>query len=304
MQNIPSKVELVEVGPRDGFQSQTQVIPTQDKLKFILGMLNAGVKKIQATSFVSRFKVPQLADAEELLALLPRYEGVCYSALALNTKGIRRALQSNVDVLEISLSASREHSLRNTGMDLEQARAEALEMARLCQENSLPAKASIQCAFGCVLEGRVPEQRILDMAQELVQAGVGFLNLADTTGLADPLRITSLVGKLQKCFPDVVLGLHLHDTRGMGLVNMYCGLQMGVCSFDASIGGLGGCPFVPGAAGNIASEDCVYLCQRLGKETGIDLQGLVDLTQDLQDYLGHPLPAKINPKTWQGVDDN
>ncbi|MFO8033512.1 MAG: hydroxymethylglutaryl-CoA lyase [Desulfohalobiaceae bacterium] len=300
MQQFPSQIELVEVGPRDGFQSEAQVLPTRDKLKFIQALLDSGVKRIQATSFVSKSKVPQLADCEELLSLLPRQEGVCFSALALNSKGVSRALQSKLDLLEISLSASNKHSLRNTGMDLKQARSEAKEMARLCLQNSLPAKASIQCAFGCVLEGRIPEQRVLDIAHELTQVGISALSLADTTGLAAPPGIIRLVGALQERYPDVQLGLHLHDTRGLGLVNMYCGLQMGVRSFDAAIGGLGGCPFVPNAAGNIASEDAVYLCQRLGIETGIDLQGLVDLTQELQGYLGHALPAKINSRTWQG----
>jgi hydroxymethylglutaryl-CoA lyase len=301
MQKIPYQVELVEVGPRDGFQSESQVIPTRDKLKFIQALLDSGLKRIQATSFVNKSKVPQLADSEELLALLPREEGVCFSALALNSKGVRRALQSKVDLLEISLSASQEHSLRNTGMDLEQAKSEAKEMARLCLQNAQPAMASIQCAFGCVLEGRIQEQRVLDMADELIQSGIGALNLADTTGLAAPPGIISLVGALQERYPDLHLGLHLHDTRGLGLVNMFCGLQMGVGSFDVALGGLGGCPFVPGAAGNIASEEAVYLCQRLGIETGIELQGLVSVTQELQGYLGHALPAKLNSRTWQGV---
>ncbi|MFP4213553.1 MAG: hydroxymethylglutaryl-CoA lyase [Desulfohalobiaceae bacterium] len=301
MPKIPAEIELVEVGPRDGFQAESLVIPTQDKLQFIQNLLDAGIRKIQATSFVSRSKVPQLADAEELLALLPRYDGVSYSALALNTGGVRRALQSQrVDLVEISLSASNTHSLRNTGMDLEQARQEAMQMARMCLGSAQPVKASIQCAFGCLLEGRIPAQRVLDIASDLAQAGISSISLADTTGMAAPPGIESLVSSLQGMFPDIQLGLHLHDTRGLGLVNMYCGLQQGVSSFDAAIGGLGGCPFVPGAAGNICSEDALYLCRRLGIETGIDLQALVQMSRELQDYLGRALPARINSRTWQG----
>lgn len=299
MHNFPARIELVEVGPRDGFQAEAQIIPTQDKIKFIQALIGAGLKKIQVTSFVSQSKVPQLADAEEILAALPRTKETCFSALTLNAQGVRRALQSGADQVEVSLSASLEHGLRNTGMSLEKARSEALEMVKLCQKNNTPVRASIQCAFGCVYEGFIPEQRVLDLALDLAQAGVETLVLADTTGLGSPVSIVSLLCRLQRLAPDISIGLHLHDTRGLGLVNMFCALEYGVRSFDTSIGGMGGCPFVTNASGNISSEDAAYLCQRLGVETGIELQGLLDLTQKLEGYLGHGLPARIKPHTWQ-----
>ncbi len=299
MHNFPARIELVEVGPRDGFQAEAKIIPTQDKINFIQALIGAGLKKIQVTSFVSQSKVPQLADAEEILAALPRTPETCFSALTLNAQGVRRALQSRADQVEVSLSASREHGLRNTGMSLEKARSEALEMVKLCQENNTPVRASIQCAFGCVCEGFIPEQRVLDLALELARAGVETLVLADTTGLGSPVSVASLLCRLQILAPDISIGLHLHDTRGLGLVNMYCALEYGVRSFDTSIGGMGGCPFVTNASGNVSSEDAAYLCQRLGVQTGIELQGLLDLTQKLEGYLGHGLPAKIKPHTWQ-----
>ncbi len=299
MLSLPSDLQVCEVGPRDGFQSQSQILPTHKKVEIIESLIKAGFDLIQVTSFVHPKSVPQLADAEDLLAALPKLPQVNYNVLSLNKKGVERALASKADQIEVSVSASNEHGKKNTGMPREKARAEAQEMARMCLDEDRWVRASIQCAFGCFLQGEISEQLIKDMVGEIFQSGVWDIVLADTPGLAHPLSISRLVSALFQDFPHIRLGLHLHDTRGLGLANALTALQLGVNNLDTSLGGMGGCPFLPNAAGNIPSEDTLYLCDKMGIQTGLDIHTLLETTQKLEVLLDKTLPAKIKKNTME-----
>ena len=291
----PKKVDLVEVGPRDGFQSESRVLSTQEKAEVIRGLLESGMREIQVTSFVHPNKVPQLADAEELLASLPRPEGVVYTVLTLNIKGVERALQSPADRIEVSMSLSDAHSRRNAGMSRERAMSEAEKMLDMCRQAGRSARVSLQCAFGCVLEGKVSSRLVEEAGHKFARAGAEEIVLADTSGMADPLAVEELLSVLRNVAPGVEIALHLHDTRGLGLANALRALQLGVSRFDTSAGGMGGCPFHPGAAGNIPTEDTAYLCSRLGIPTGVDLQELLRVTQELEALYHREFPARIRP---------
>jgi hydroxymethylglutaryl-CoA lyase len=297
MQHYPEGVDLVDVGPRDGFQSESRVLATQEKDNVIRGLLDAGLREIQVTSFVNPDRVPQLADAEELLAELPFREGVSYLALTLNAKGVKRALASPVHRIEVSLSLSDAHSRRNTGMSRERSLSEAEEMLAMCNRAGRSARVSLQCAFGCVLEGPVPLQRVQEAVRMLYRAGAEEIVLADTPGVADPPAIEEGVSVLRKIAPQAFHGLHLHDTRGLGLANVLRALQLGVTRFDTAVGGMGGCPFHPGAAGNIPTEDTAFLCSRLEAATGIDLQRVAGVTAELENLYAKTFPAKIRSGT-------
>lgn len=297
MPHYPAGVDLVDVGPRDGFQSENRVLATQDKKGVILGLLDAGLREIQVTSFVNPDRLPQLADAEELLAVLPFPEAVSYLALTLNVKGVERALASPVHRIEVSLSLSDAHSRRNTGMSRERALSEAQEMLAMCKRAGRSARVSLQCAFGCVLEGPVPLHRLREAMQTLYRAGAEELVLADTPGVADPPAIDERVSVLREIAPQAFHTLHLHDTRGLGMANVLRALQLGVTRFDTAVGGMGGCPFHPGAAGNIPTEDTAFLCSRLEAATGIDLQRVAGVTAELEDLYARSLPAKIRSGT-------
>ncbi len=293
----PESVDLVEVGPRDGFQSEPRVLSVLEKKDVILGLLEAGLREIQVASFVNPHRVPQLADAPELLAALPRPEGVTYIALTLNAKGVERALQSPAHRIEVSLSLSDAHSRRNTGMSRERALAEAEEMVALCRGMDRPARISLQCAFGCFLEGAVPAGRVHEAVSRLAANWADEVVLADTPGLADPRAVEERLAVLREAAPHVRPALHLHDTRGLGQANVLRALQLGVRRFDTAVGGMGGCPFLPGAAGNIPTEDTAYLCHRMGANTRLDLQRLARLTSDLEAMFAKTFPAKIRSET-------
>ena len=292
-----SRLHLVEVGPRDGFQSLRRPIETRDKLEAIDHLLEAGITEIQACSFVHPGKVPQMADAEELVSRLPARDSVRYTCLALNEKGLERARSCGLSHVEVSVSCSDAHGRRNAGVPLAEAQKLAPRMLRLASRYGVSPHASLQCAFGCVFEGAIPVQRVLDMAKSCLDAGAGHVVLADTTGLATP---ASVHHSLERLVPEVgaeSLGLHFHDTRGLGLVNLFTALDYGIARFDTAVGGMGGCPFIPDAAGNIPTEDTVFLIQSLGIATGIDIHKLMDCTNRLEALLGIRLPAKIRPDT-------
>lgn len=293
MHRYPEGVDLVDVGPRDGFQSENRVLSTQEKDHVIRGLLEAGLREIQVASFVNPERVPQLADAEELLAVLPFREGVSYLALTLNAKGVRRALSTPVHRIEVSLSLSDAHSRRNTAMSRERSLSEAQEMLAMCKSAGRSARVSLQCAFGCVLEGPVPLHRVQEAVRTLYSAGAEEVVLADTPGVADPPAIEERVSVLREVAPQAFHALHLHDTRGLGLANVLRALQLGVTRFDTAVGGMGGCPFHPGAAGNIPTEDTAFLCSRLGAATGIDLEALARVTALLESLYGKTFPAKV-----------
>ena len=292
--NLPKKVSLIEVGPRDGFQFEKKIIPTNLKAEIISGLVYAGLKDIQVTSFVHPEVVPQMADAEELLRHLPKKENVRYSALVLNEKGVERAHLSGLQHLEISISASDTHSRKNAGMPFEKALEMGKDMIRLAQEYKMEIRAGIQCAFGCVYEGRISEERVLKIANDFLEIGIQTLAISDTTGMANPLSIQNLTKKLMPEAGNTPVVLHLHDTRGLGLVNVMAAMECGVTRFDTALAGMGGCPFVSGAAGNIATEDAAWLMKSLNIETGVDISKVAKCSQKLEDFFEKKFPGKMH----------
>jgi hydroxymethylglutaryl-CoA lyase len=291
--SYPDRVTLIEVGPRDGFQFESKIIPTPLKVEIISGLVAAGLKQIQVTSFVHPQRVPQMADAESLLRALPVWENVDLSGLVLNRAGLERARRAGLRQVEISISASDTHSRKNTGMPLDEAFQRGQEMVDLARQYGMQVRAGIQCAFGCVYDGAIPPQRVVDMARAFIDQGAAALALADTTGMADPLSIRRLVTEVQRATGETSLILHLHDTRGLGLVNLMAGLECGVTRFDTALAGMGGCPFVAGAAGNIATEDTVYLLDRLQVKTGISIRDVAACSIKLEKFYGKRFAGKM-----------
>jgi hydroxymethylglutaryl-CoA lyase len=291
--SYPEHVTLIEVGPRDGFQFEARTLPTRIKLEIITKLADAGLKHIQIASFVNPVRVPQMADAEELVRRLPHALGVECSGLVLNPKGVERAYRSGMKHIEISISASDAHSRKNTGMTLVQAQKAGIQMTRMARQYQMTIRAGIQCAFGCVYEGRIPPRRVLKMARRFLDSGVDALALSDTTGMGHPASVNSLLALLLSETDPVPIILHFHDTRGLGLVNVMTALDHGITRFDTALGGMGGCPFVPGAAGNIATEDTAHLMATLGIETGIHISKVARCSNQLEQYFGKPFSGKL-----------
>jgi len=289
----PDRVTLIEVGPRDGFQFESKIIPTSLKVEIISGLVAAGLKQIQVTSFVHPQRVPQMADAESLLRALPVWENVGLSGLVLNRQGLERAHRAGLRQVEISISASDTHSRKNTGMPLDEAFQRGQEMVALARKYGMYVRAGIQCAFGCVYDGAISLQRVVDMARVFIDQGAAALALADTTGMADPPSIRRMVTAVHLAAGGTPLILHLHDTRGLGLVNLMAALECGVTRFDTALAGMGGCPFVAGAAGNIATEDTVYLLDRLQVKTGISIKDVAACSIKLENFYGKTFAGKM-----------
>lgn len=290
---LPKYVTLTEVGPRDGFQFEKKIVPTELKHEMIMRLVNAGFKHIQVTSFVHPGKVPQMADAEKLLAELPRISGVSFSALVLNMTGVERAIASGLTHIEVSISASNRHSLNNTGMNTESALKTGVEMVAFSKRHGLQVRASIQCAFGSGYDETISENMITAMAEALIAAGADTLSLADTTGLATPISVCRRVNAVKSIAGELPIALHLHDTRGLGLANVLTALGCGIDRFDTALAGMGGCPFIPDAAGNIATEDTLYLLNSLHVETGLNLSQIASCSRDLDAFFEKPFPGKL-----------
>lgn len=290
---LPQRVIITEVGPRDGLQMEKRVLSTDTKADLITALTAAGVPAIQVTAFVHPGKVPQMADAEALIARLPAGADVDYSALALNRRGVERACRTAIPWIEVSLSASDSHSLRNAGMRAREAMAEAGQMVAMARGAGRRVRGSIQCAFGYLAPSDIPLDRIGRIAAVLVDQGADLLVLADTTGLATPVSVREMLAAVMTVVGRVPVGLHLHDTRGLGLVNVMAALEMGIARFDTALGGLGGCPFVSGAAGNIATEDTLYLLHALGIATGIEMARVAAWSRRLADLFGHALSGRL-----------
>jgi hydroxymethylglutaryl-CoA lyase len=294
---LPDGVTLVEVGPRDGFQFEKSVVPTELKRHVIARLVAAGLKQIQVASFVHPKKVPQMADADALIRQLPHQKGVVYSALVLNRRGLDRALASDIEAVEISLSASDIHSRKNTGMTHDEAMDQGLRMIHQALSAGLRVRASVQCAFGCVDEGQIPAARIADIARRFVEHGVHVLALADTTGMGSPPLIETVLDAVLPLCGHLPLALHLHDTRGLGLVNLMTALKYGVSIFDTALAGMGGCPFVPGAAGNIGTEDTVHLLECLGIHTGVNHHRVGAVSREMEAFFQKPFPGRMHRLT-------
>jgi hydroxymethylglutaryl-CoA lyase len=288
-------VILEDQSLRDGLQFEQKILSLDEKVTLYRLLASAGVKRIQVGSFVHPKVVPQMADTEEFIQTVrDESSGVLISALVLNDRGLERALKCGLKHLSMSSSASNSHSLKNVKRPAGEAFAGLLELIRQAVRSGLEVRAGIQCAFGCVYEGAVSEDRVVEMAGRLAETGAGELNLADTTGMGNPLQVRRLVSKTRAVAPQMPISIHLHDTRGLGLANMFAAYEAGVNLFDVSAGGLGGCPFVKGASGNVAAEDAVNLFGELGVETGIDLKKLCKVVGRYEELLGRSLPGRMN----------
>lgn len=295
MLNFPKEVSIREVGPRDGLQNEAAWVPTEQKIALINALSHTGLKRIEAVSFVHPKAIPQMRDAAEVIAGIERGPGVTYSAIVPNVAGARRAVEAKVDEVEIFLSASESHNQKNVRMPVEVSLAAAREVAEVLGAANMPFDAVISTAFGCPYEGDVPVERVMWVAEKLLELSPQpiRLTLGDTTGMANPLQVSIIVEEFKRRFPGVTLALHFHNTRGSGLANVLAGLQGGVAHFDSSLGGLGGCPYAPGATGNITTEDLVNMLHDMGIQTGIDLAKLIECARLAQDFVGRELPSQV-----------
>jgi hydroxymethylglutaryl-CoA lyase len=284
---------IEEQGLRDGLQTLPITIPLAVKLQWIGQLVQAGIKRIQVASFVHPTLVPQMADAEQLIAALPQAEGVVFSGLALNTKGVQRAVAAGLQQLAISLSASDTHSRKNANKSLPEAKLEFADMAALALQNGLTIRGGIQCAFGCRYEGTIGEAVVYDLVKHHLNAGVQEIALADSTGMGNPVQMKRVMQEVMALCGDVPVSLHLHNTENKGYANMCAAIEVGVRQFDTAFGGLGGCPFIKGATGNIATEDTVHLLHQMGHTTGIDIKKVALVSRAMEDLQGNGLPGLL-----------
>jgi hydroxymethylglutaryl-CoA lyase len=289
------KVLLEDETLRDGLQVESRIFSLAEKLAIYRQLADAGVRRIQIGSFVNPKKVPQMADTEELIHTIRSQttKGPLLSALVLNDRGLERALLCGVEHVSMSVSLSNTHSMKNAGKPAAEALQGMSTLIRQATDSGLAVRAGLQCSFGCVYEGAIAERAVLVAAGELAAAGAIEVNLADTTGMANPRAVESLVRQVQEEQPGLQISLHLHDTRALGLANMYVGYQVGVRTFDVCTGGLGGCPFVRGAAGNVPTEDAVQMFSSLGIDSGIDLRKICAVVASLENLLGRKLPGRM-----------
>jgi hydroxymethylglutaryl-CoA lyase len=288
-------VEIVEVGPRDGLQSNAQIVPTHVKVELINRLVDCGVRRIEVASFVNSQRVPQMADAEAVLAALPRRDDVRYIGLVLNRRGFDRALAANCGDISMVTAATDEFGMRNQGADSRTLNAMWREIAPLARNAKVRAEITISVAFGCPFSGEVATDRVVEIARELADSDPAAIVLADTIGVAVPSQVKDVFASVRKVVPlHIPLRAHFHNTRNTAVANAQAALDEGVRSFDASVGGIGGCPFAPNATGNVASEDLLYLFERSGYRSGIDLQRLIGTAQWLGEQLHIAMPSMLS----------
>lgn len=289
----PKKVEITEVGPRDGLQAESYFVPTKEKINMINSLIEAGVPRIEFSSFVSPRAVPQLADVNEVLVGLNRTTDTILAALVPNARGAIRACEAGVDEIIVFMSASESHNLKNVNRTVDESLAGFDEVAKIADDAGIPVHGVIATALGCPFEGDVPVEKLSYIAKHYRELGFTGLGLGDTTGMATPLVVQKAVRHLQDTVPELPLGLHFHNTRGIGLVNVMVGLDEGIENYDASFGGMGGCPFAPKATGNICTEDLVYMMNELEIETDINLAKLIGVAKDVERVMGRELPGQV-----------
>jgi hydroxymethylglutaryl-CoA lyase len=290
---VPGYVTICEVGTRDGFQIEPDFIPTERKVEVVDLLSEAGVPRIEVTSFVHPKAVPQLRDAEAVMAAIRRRPGTRYAALVPNDKGAARAVDAGVDAIHTVVSASESHNLANVNMTIAESIDKLRAVAQIAARAGVPVQCGVSTSFGCPFEGDVPLDRLEDVVARLVDLGARGIGLADTTGMANPRQVTGVLERLIPRFPGVEWTLHTHDTRAMAIPNILAALACGVTNIDASIGGLGGCPFAPSASGNVCTEDLVHCLHAMGVATGIDLDRLVAVSRRVEQLVGRPLPGQI-----------
>jgi hydroxymethylglutaryl-CoA lyase len=287
-------IEIVEVGPRDGLQSEPEILPTATKLQLIRRLVGAGLRRIEVASFVNPKRVPQMADAEAVLSALPATSGVQYVGLVLNRKGFDRALAAHCGEIGMVVAATDSFSERNQGATMEEAMRAWEEIAPLAQQAGIRAQVTISVSFGCPFEGEVPAARVVEIARRLAGSKPLEIALADTIGVAVPNQVTALIEQVRAAVGDVPLRCHFHNTRNTAVANAYAAVLAGVKTLDASVGGVGGCPFAPNATGNVGTEDLVYMLSRAGYDTGIDLTQLIETARWLQEQRGKPVPSMVS----------
>ncbi len=296
---IPREVRIVEVGPRDGLQNESGSVPTEDKVRFVDLLSDSGLRHVEVTSFVSPRAVPQLADADEVMRSIRRREGVTYSALVPNPRGLERAIEAGADEVAVFTAASDSFTRHNIRMSVEESLEIFGQVIREAARHGVPVRGYVSTAFGCPYEGRVPPGRVRKVCSRLLDMGVREVSLGDTIGVATPNQVPAVVGPvLELGGPDRV-AVHFHDTRGTGLANSLAALMLGVSTFDSSAGGLGGCPYAPGASGNLATEDLLYMLDGMGVGTGVELSRVAEASRFILDVLGKHPPSRCLQALWR-----
>ena len=290
--NTPRRIYFNEVATRDGFQIEPNFIPTDDKVALVDALGHCGYAKIEVTSFTSPKAIPMLRDAEEVMGRIQRVPGVEYTVLVPNLRGAERALESHADELNLVMSVSETHNLANLRMPREKSFAALVDVVRHV-DGRTPINISLSCSFGCPMEGEVRLDEVLRWGGRFAALGVRGLTVCDTTGMAHPAQVSRMVDALQQRFEKLQLTVHFHNTRGMGLANVLAAVQGGIERFDGSLGGLGGCPYAPGASGNVTSEDAIHMLDAMGYDTGIDLTKLLELARRMPQIVGHSVPGQV-----------
>ncbi|HSF47946.1 MAG TPA: hydroxymethylglutaryl-CoA lyase [Burkholderiales bacterium] len=286
------RLYIQEVAPRDGFQIEPKFIPTEQKIALVNRLSRTGLAKIEVTSFVSPKAIPALADAETVMRQIDRVPGVEYAALVPNVRGCERALGCGVDEINLVMSASQSHNRANLRMSCEQSLAQFADVTKIAQ-GKVFINASLSTTFGCPFEGDVPESRVFELVEKFLEIGIQGVSLCDTTGMANPAQVERLCAAVKIRWPQVQFTAHFHNTRGMGLANAIAAIEGGIDRFDASLGGLGGCPYAPGASGNVCTEDLVHMFETMGYRTGVDLDALLAAAQGLPEIVGHDIPGQV-----------
>jgi len=304
MSPLPSQVRIREVGPRDGFQNEPETIPAAEKIRLVDMLSETGLKRIEVTSFVRPEVIPQLSDAEQVLAGVQPRGGVSFSVLIPNERGLERALalRDRFDEINVFVSASETHNRRNVNRSIEESLAGLERTLAAAREADLRCEGVISTSFGCPYEGEVPQERVFEIAERLAAAGCAEVGFGDTTGMANPRQVDGFFAAARERLGGVELTAHFHNTRGQGLANVLAALGQGIDSFESSFGELGGCPVPPGATGNIASEDLISMLHEMGIETGVDLPALVEASREAQQTLGRPLGSHVlraGPVEWR-----
>ena len=287
------RIYMQEVGTRDGLQMEQAFVPTEDKIALVNALSAAGLAKIEVTSFTSPTAIPALRDAEIVMREIERRPGVVYTALVPNLRGAERAIESKTDELNLVMSASETHNLANLRMTRAQSFASLAQVVGMAQAANVEVNVSLSCVFGCPMEGDVAEAEVFGLVQRFADLGVGGITLCDTTGMAYPSQVAHTTAAARARWPGMDFTLHFHNTRGMGLANVLAAIDAGADRFDASLGGLGGCPYAPGASGNVCSEEIVHALDCMGYDTGVDLAQLVAAAQQLPALIGHDIPSQI-----------
>lgn len=293
MTEVSQKISIVEVGPRDGLQSEPEILTTDVKIEFIRRAIAAGIRRMEVTSFVHPKRVPQMADAEDVIRGLPDRDDVIFIGLVLNRRGFERARDVNIDEIGMAVVASDTYNQRNQGVPTSESIKAWLDIAKDAKAAGIRANVMVSSAFGCPFEGEVSLKTVLDIVDQIAEGDPVELGIADSIGVAVPNQVTEMIGAIRERVPHLPIRCHLHNTRNTGLANAQAALDAGASSIDASIGGIGGCPFAPAATGNIPTDDLLYMLDRSGVETGVSLEKIIETSDWLQEQLGRGVPAML-----------